>query len=151
MTSLVPVILLSVCHYHLLIILVLLTPLTTHGGNQENRKMCGKFSHLTLPPLPSPISKAPLIEHVLQVAWPTLHLLITFLILWGLHHIFSDTLLITADGRDIFFSGLPIGFSLHHSHGTGTILLCNISICLLILLGFLHCQLLESLGSFIVE
>lgn len=150
MTSLVPVILLSVCHYHLLIILVLLTPLTTHGGNQETEDVWEVFSSY-FTTLPSPISKAPLIEHVLQVAWPTLHLLITFLILWGLHHIFSDTLLITADRRDIFFSGLPIGFSLHHSHGTGTILLCNISICLLILLGFLHCQLLESLGSFIVE
>lgn len=54
MTSLVPVILLSVCHYHLLIILVLLTPLTTHGGNQETEDVWEVFSsYFTTPPIPN--------------------------------------------------------------------------------------------------
>lgn len=49
----------------------------------------------------------------------------------------------------LFFPGLMTVLLLFQSHGTGTILLCRMSICLQIQLGFPDCQLLESLCNFI--
>lgn len=60
--SLMPIILLPKCFPHdLLITLIFLTPLTTHGGHerQEGRKKRKKLFHLPFSLLPFKSSKAP--------------------------------------------------------------------------------------------